>query len=296
MRKIPAPMQAKLDAGATTFCACWRIDPAWGGPLGFTDHDEDIEFDGVRFEASSGFSGGALERSLGLAIDNTTATGALRSDRITEADIARGRFDGAGFRLWLVDWRAPSSRLLTFSGEIGEIARGALAFEAEIRGLSEPLNRPIGRRYLHVCDAKLGDGRCRVDAASPAFRTEGAVVSVVSGRVKVSGLGGFAQHWFSDGELKWTDGPNAPRIVGVRSHRREEDGVYLEMDRAPVDGVNAGDAFVVTAGCDKRAATCREKFGNLINFRGFPHMPGENWLTAYPVDGGVYRGGSLGGD
>lgn len=296
MRKIPAPMQAKLDAGATTFCACWRIDPAWGGPLGFTDHDEDIEFDGLSFEASSGFSGSALERSLGLAIDNTTATGALRSDRIAEADIARGRFDGAGFRLWLVDWREPSSRLLTFCGEIGEVTRGELAFEAEIRGLSERLNRPVGRRYLHVCDAAFGDARCRVDAASSEFRAAGAVISAASGRLRVSGLGGFAPDWFANGELRWTSGPNAPLTMRVRSHRREGDGIYLEPDRAPFEDVSAGDGFVVTAGCDKRAATCRGKFGNLINFQGFPHMPGENWLMAYPVDGGVYRGGSRGGD
>jgi hypothetical protein len=27
------------------------------------------------------------------------------------------------------------------------------------------------------------------------------------------------------------------------------------------------------AGCDKRAETCRLKFGNFLNFRGFPAFP-----------------------
>jgi uncharacterized phage protein (TIGR02218 family) len=38
--------------------------------------------------------------------------------------------------------------------------------------------------------------------------------------------------------------------------------------------------FTVTAGCDKTHHTCRAKFANIINFRGFPHMPGNDFLTA----------------
>ena len=45
--------------------------------------------------------------------------------------------------------------------------------------------------------------------------------------------------------------------------------------------------------CDKRAATCQAKFDNFLNFRGFPHMPGEDWLTAYPRGGQAHDGGSL---
>ena len=55
----------------------------------------------------------------------------------------------------------------------------------------------------------------------------------------------------------------------------------------------AGDRFRVVAGCDKRAETCRGKFGNFLNFRGFPHIPGDDWVTAYPKDGAVHDGASL---
>ena len=44
----------------------------------------------------------------------------------------------------------------------------------------------------------------------------------------------------------------------------------------------AGDTFMVTAGCDKSFATCRDKFANGVNFRGFPHMPGNDFVTSYP--------------
>ena len=41
-----------------------------------------------------------------------------------------------------------------------------------------------------------------------------------------------------------------------------------------------GDTFTVTAGCDKQFATCQAKFANAVNFRGFPHMPGNDFITA----------------
>jgi uncharacterized phage protein (TIGR02218 family) len=43
-----------------------------------------------------------------------------------------------------------------------------------------------------------------------------------------------------------------------------------------------GHAFQVTAGCDKLFATCRGKFANQLNFRGFPHIPGNDYVMRYP--------------
>jgi hypothetical protein len=45
------------------------------------------------------------------------------------------------------------------------------------------------------------------------------------------------------------------------------------------------------ATCDKRWATCRETFGNSLNFRGFPSAPGEDFLTLYPSEGERNDGG-----
>lgn len=44
--------------------------------------------------------------------------------------------------------------------------------------------------------------------------------------------------------------------------------------------------------CDKRYATCLNEFDNILNFRGFPDVPGEDFLTVYPREGDVMDGGS----
>ena len=53
-----------------------------------------------------------------------------------------------------------------------------------------------------------------------------------------------------------------------------------------------GDRLRLVAGCDKRMETCRYKFNNLLNFQGFPDIPGEDWMTAYPATSGQTTGGS----
>jgi hypothetical protein len=55
-------------------------------------------------------------------------------------------------------------------------------------------------------------------------------------------------------------------------------------------GVNR-DAFP-GLGCDKRWATCVRVFANGLNFQGFPDIPGDDFLTAYPTEGGRHDGGS----
>jgi uncharacterized phage protein (TIGR02218 family) len=54
----------------------------------------------------------------------------------------------------------------------------------------------------------------------------------------------------------------------------------------------AGDVFTVTAGCDKRFATCSGRFANALNFRGFPHLPGNDFVVAYAVPGEPGNDGS----
>ncbi len=44
--------------------------------------------------------------------------------------------------------------------------------------------------------------------------------------------------------------------------------------------------------CDKRWRTCVGVFGNGVNFQGFPDIPGDDFLTAYPATGGRHDGGS----
>jgi uncharacterized phage protein (TIGR02218 family) len=295
MRTLPAGLKDHLDGGATTLCWCWKLTTQAGQVLGFTDHDEDVAFDGVTYEAQAGFTGSEIASSLGLAVDNLDVASALRSERLNETALAAGEYDNAEVEIWLVNWQDPDERLLQRKGNVGEVSHGDLGFSAEVRGLAHRLDQPKGRLFQYGCDATLGDGRCRVDLADPAFRGDGIIIAVEDNRrLKVSGLDVFAEGWFARGLVTWATGANSGRAMEVKFHRVGLSGVTLELWREMSAAITAGDTFTVTAGCDKQFATCRAKFANTLNFRGFPHMPGNDFVASYPNrDDGRNDGGSL---
>ena len=293
MRKIGDAMKAHLASGATTLARCWKLTRADGQVMGFTDHDRDLRFDGVVYRAGSGLDAGALQQGNGLAVDNGQAIGALSDAGISGADIRAGRYDRAEIELWLVNWRDVAQRALWFRGMIGEIRQRDGVFEAEIRGLAELLNQPQGRAFHRKCAAVLGDASCKVDLSAPGYSAEVAVGSVDGGVFLFDGLSGFDAGWFAGGVVEVLDGAAAGlrgviRLDGFRGGQRR-----VELWEALAVAPAAGDRLRLSAGCDKRGETCRLKFHNFHNFRGFPHIPGDDWQLTVPARAGVNNGGSL---
>lgn len=283
MRTVPPALQAKLDAGVTTLAQCWKLTRRDGMVVGFTDHDVDLTFDGVTFRAGTGLSASEATSRFGLAVDGAEIAGALSDDSLSEHDLAGGRYDAATIETWLVDVTDVGLRVLTARGSLGEVRREGAAFGAELRGLADALAQESGRLYTARCGADLGDTRCRVDLASPVFRGSGAVVTVDGmSQFTASGLAGFADGWFSAGKLVWSSGANTGLAMEVKIHRNAGGVVRLVLWQAMADAILPGDGFVVTAGCDKQFSTCRNRFGNSGNFRGFPHIPGNDFVLSYP--------------
>lgn len=288
MRQIEETFAARLAAGVTTLCACWRFERIDGAVFGATDHDESIVFDGVRYEPAAGLESATFDTSAGLAPGHVAARGAISLAFLTEADVDAGLWDGARVDVWRVDWAAPEYRVTIWSGQLSEISRRGDAFSAELVSLKAAFERPIGRVYARTCDAEVGDARCGVDLGGAAFRAEAVVVAVLgNAQVQVSGLAGFDGGWFTAGRLVWTTGDNAGAIAHIQQHR----GAEIDLVRAPRFATAVGDACVVTAGCDKSFATCGAKFDARLNFRGFPHMPGPEAVLAGPASDRPNDGG-----
>ena len=289
---------AHLETGATTVCRAWTVHRRDGVTLGFTDHDQDLVVAGVACRADSGMTARALQQTTGLSVDNTEAFGALTAASITEADLAAGRFDGAEVRVYLLNWQSPDDHIEQFRGSLGDITRVDGSFRAELRGISELLNRPQGRAYTSRCTAVLGDQRCRFNLGQPGYSAIQVITGVEDGRVfRLPELPGFAARWFEEGRLEVVSGAAAGLVGVVKSDRIDSGGRNVELWQSIGAPIAAGDSIRIQAGCDKRPSTCRTKFLNFLNFRGFPHIPGEDWLASYPVpdrpNGGARRvGGS----
>ncbi|AWN35035.1 DUF2163 domain-containing protein [Methylobacterium radiodurans] len=287
MRDLPPAFAAHLAEGVTTLCRCWTLARRDGVRLGFTDHDRDLVLDGLTCAAHTGLEAAEASAELGFAVSGGDVAGALTALGLTEADIAGGLYDGATVETWLVDWRAPATRLLIDVGTLGEIRRTGDAFVAELRGLADRLDAERGRSFRATCGAELGDARCRVDPAP--FRTTGTVAALPEpGTLAVALAGAFPDGLFTGGRLAWIGGANAGAAADVRL----QEGARLELWEVPARPVAPGDAFRLTAGCDKSLATCRDRFANAVNFQGFPHMPGNDFVVAGTAQAAL-DGGSL---
>jgi uncharacterized phage protein (TIGR02218 family) len=285
---------AHLKSGHSTVANAWAVRRGDGLRLGFTDHDCALEFEGLQFLPSSGMTASALQLGNGLAVDNAEAMGVLQDARITAADIAAGRYDGAEVEIWLVNWANPAERYLRFRGHFGEIRHGDGAFHVELRGLSEALNRPVGRVYQKPCPAVLGDAACQFDLSRDGFKAVGQVVAPEAEHsFRVALEGSFEAGWFARGAFEVASGA-ALGLRGVIKQdaaldgRERQIGLWADLGAE----VAPGDHVILVAGCDKRVETCRFKFDNLLNYQGFPDIPSEDWMLVHPARSADLTGGS----
>lgn len=287
-------LNSHLKTGATHVCTCWAVTRSDGVVFGFTDHDRLLSFEGVTFTPDSGLSAKAISSTTGLAVNNTEALGMINADAITDADIEAGRFDGAEVIMWQVRWDDVADREIRFRGSIGEIVRESGTYRVELRGLTEMLNQPQGRAYLRSCSAVLGDGRCRVNVDSADFRADAQIEQVTDGQVYQFALTAtYTDRWFEGGMIRIRSG-DADGLTAPIKRDEIKDGMRIITLWRPLPSpIAVGDQVSLIAGCDKRAESCRVKFDNLVNFQGFPDIPGDDWLMSVPRSDGDNGGGSL---
>lgn len=257
----------------TTLAWCWRVERLDGQLFGFTSCDVDLSIDGLLYEAASGFTPSAMATSADLAVDNMDIQGLLDSATITEADLMAGRWDGARVEVFEVNYTDLSQgRMLLRTGTIGDVTAGRVSFRAELRSLTQALQQPVGRVYAAQCDAILGDARCGVNAV--AITVTGTVTAVASRRGFTDASLAQPADWFGAGLVRFLTGNNAGLNMEVQSF--EAGGVFGLHLPMPYN-IAPGDTFEAVPGCRKRRTEdCAAKFSNVVNFRGFPDVPGND--------------------
>lgn len=283
MRDVSLDMQAHLDAGVTTLCWCWKLIRTDGQEYGFTDHDGALEFDGLIWQPDTGLAPGMMESQAGFETASAGEAGIILDGPFTETDLLSGRFDGARVEIWRVNWQEPAQRLCLWAGELGEIHLQGNTAQAELVSVSRKLERTIGRKFSQQCDAELGDERCGVDLSGADFQLDTHIDSLTDAvSLLVPEILQIDAGWFNNGLVFWLDAARDPHPVRIRDHTRTDGFEWLRLQAPPRVPAQAGDAVRLRVGCDKTAAQCAGRFGNLVNFRGCPFMPGNDVLMAVP--------------
>ena len=265
---------ARLSEPLNTLAFCWRIERRDGVTIGLTSHDRDLLIGGLTYRAAPGMTPSAVRSGIGLEGEDSDVAGAVSSDAIGAADLMAGRWDGAALELRLTQWEAPGVLwLLLAQGEMGAVACKGGAFTAELLGAAAVLGGPVVPSTSPDCRARLGDMACRVDMAGR--RRIVAVAGAEEADVAIAGLEAGA---YAFGTLRWLSGANAGLVQAVL----DNGAGGVSLNDPPAFAVAAGTLALLTEGCDRQLATCAARFGNAVNFRGEPYLPGMDLLTRYP--------------
>ena len=273
MRTLSSALQAHLAGEVTTLAMCWKITRTDSTVMGFTNHDQNIIFSGVTYIAATAFVPSTNKCNSNMAVDNLEVDGILSSGAITESDILAGRYDYAAIEVFLVNYNdLTQGKLSVRNGFLGQVTINKQQFTAEIRGVSQLLQETVGQVCSPSCNAALGDSRCTVNLSSFTFTA--SVTAVTSNQIFTASSLTQPAGYFTGGKLTWTSGQNSGTTMEIKEFTA---GIISCVLPTPAQ-VQVGDSFTIVAGCDKSPLTCKSTFNNLVNFRGFPSVPGMNAL------------------
>lgn len=347
MRTIATRDQTMLDSGNLTIATLWKLTRRDGEVFGFTDHNEDITFGGLTYDASTSYDRSATADNAGFAVSNMVIQSILDSVLITESDIIAGLWDYAQVEMRYVNWhdrrvlhisgvtkanpgvvtthephelttgdtvtisnvggmtelngntytvtvisattfsigvsttgyttylnlgevRIPESSWGYRKGHIGQVNTSGQNFSSELMGMMKQLEKPLIRPYLAACPAILGDSECTVNLTP--YTISGTIESVDFSGLVITDATNITEpiNTYAYGLITMTSGASSGYSMDIKSSTV---GTVTLQQTMPF-GIAAGDTYTMVPGCDKSLATCRDTYNNVINFRGFPHIPG----------------------
>lgn len=274
---------------ASRLCQVWLLRRRDGVEFAFTSHDEPVRFMGRWFSPCASLNPSAVEAASDMAaVGNMELSGIIDAEGITEFDLYAGKFDDCRVDVWEVPWFGAFPHPIRLaSGTMGSVSHGRDGFKGEVLGPGAKMQQQsVTQVVTAACRFTFGDARCTKDLGP---LTETATVAAVSASAPFRTfradalIGSGPEGYFSRGVVTWTSGPNE----GVRSEVKEYDpatGTVVLWTLLP-SPATAGDAFTISPGCTlaKDGDMGCVYWANLINFGGFPDVPGDDATSETPI-------------
>lgn len=278
MKTLDSDMQTHLESGLTTLCTCWKIVRKDDEEFFFTDLDVDLLFDGNTYVTKESGTASSVEHKSNASVSNMEVMTILDANEITDADLRNGLWDHAKVWIFAVNYEdVTMGKIKQLHGRLGEVQIRDSMAEVEFLSLTHRLQQQVGRMYGYECDANfadsLTDNRCKLVAAT--YTETGTLTSAVDKANFTDSNRPEATNYFRYGVITWTSGLNDGLSMEIKEFT--SGGVFELLLPMPYN-VEVGDTYSAIAGCDKDWNTCKDTYDNLINFRGFPHIPGRDAL------------------
>jgi uncharacterized phage protein (TIGR02218 family) len=261
----------------TSIATCWKITRTDGVIYAFTDHDRDLDIDGVIYESSAGFVPSSIQRTVDTQTDNQQFVGVIDNEKLDAFELRTGKFDASRIEVIEADWSTSSKVRTLYKGFLGPIEVAGSQYRATAYSIEAELQKPIGRTIKLRCDANLGDDRCGYSLTPDNVTVASVINSMSFADTSLTAADGS----YNDGKITWSSGMNSGLTFDVKRYIAISS--TIELYEPMPSPAQTGDTALIYRGCDKTLETCRDVFGNVVNFQGFPQLPGVKDLIGGSV-------------
>lgn len=276
--------------------------------IGFTSNSRDMTLpghQGVTFYSAAGITPTVIEQALENPT-NLEIQGLYQSGLFQQSDVVRGKWDFASVEIFSACWdNVNLGELLTFKGNLGEIKDYDIYFKTEARGLMARLSSDASMLTSKYCrvkefqDSECGHTATTVVVGGTTYALSALVTATYASSSRrdfiFDGPNNFTSipsgytlpptDFFNNGTLTASDSDNAGVTREILKYEKLSASSYsISLKRSfPYDfPTNGYPVFTLKAGCNRTVEDCK-KYGNIINFRGEPYVPGMETLNRIPA-------------
>ena len=266
----------------STWTTCVKIKRTDNVTIGLTELDRDIQIGGVTYVSATGYNPSTYSSNSSMSVNYADLEGLLGMTGVTREQIRAGLYDFSEITLFLYDYEQDVIVKTLATGNWGESQLMDGRYKAEFRSLSQRMQQSVGKLYTAHCSAEFGDTKCKYNFA-PLIQT--GSLTTVSSRLRIHDTARTeADNYWRGGVITFISGDNIYRSFEVSaSYSSGEIVLFLPLSFP----AQVSDQYTIRPGCDKMFETCRDKYNNVTNFRGFPHVPGTMEILRVGKEGYV---------
>lgn len=282
---------ADLVPCTTQWAQTWTITRTDGQVFAFTSLDRPLTFRGVVHTPCNSLTATATEQSTTIgATGNMELLGIISDVGISEQELYNGLFDFARFEIWMVPWNNSGGEtpFRLMAGITGTMSHGVDGFKFEVlTGSANLRQKALLEVFSASCRYGFGstlDARCPVNLA--AITVAGSATSTAvpaasnasTRRIVIDSSRAEAAGHFDLGVITFTGGANA----GAKSEiKRFEGGVFVLWSPL-LFPIEIGDTYTATPGCNKSPADHMRFNADMVDYGGFPDVPGSDSINQFP--------------
>lgn len=286
MQNLDVSWNAHLALNVTQICHCLKIEKG-GISLYLTDHDRPLLFLEHDYVPDDNLHIAPAKFYRNLLDDKFEILTAIGDNGLSYDLIEADHLQDAQFYLYQVNWGMPDEYNLLKIGVVGNIYIEEAQLKITLHGIAKPLEKRHNRLLQEKCDAQFGGNRCNIDTGLAIYRKLGQISLLkTTHSFEIELPAGVDSGYFDGGSIEWQSGENtnigAEKLRIMRQFKLSDSIHSIILQRAAKYPIALEDELKLTVGCDKSFETCRDRFANGAEFRGFDQMPGKAFKFTYP--------------